>query len=346
VNISDIGKGTRIIKTEEISNDGTIATNTKTIKVSKKDAIGSIDEPAGSQLILSKDLLVRGWGTNDISTKAVNVYVDNIFRGSASTGISRPDVQNAYPTYNGTLNSGYQTSINIEALSAGKHTIRVDVIGIDGSKFSMYKDFYYKYKGGLIVVDPGHNFGGDDGAYSTINGVTYIERDLNMAIAMKLQSSLTAAGYNVILTRNPFSREILGVTESLTNRVNIANSLNADLFISIHQNSYINDAARGTEVFYTTRSQDYNFPEQNAQYKLQKSTALASSVVNNISSRIGTYNRGPKDGNLFVLRNTTMPAVLVECGFISNLSDAQKLSDENTQTAIAAAIIDGVKLNF
>jgi N-acetylmuramoyl-L-alanine amidase len=344
--ISDIGRGSKVIKTEEIANDGTIGTNTRTINISRKNGIGFIDEPSSSQLVLSNEMTISGWGTNDINTKAVNVYIDNVFRESASIGNSRPDVQSAYPTYNGTNNSGYSTKVNIESLAVGKHTIRVDIIGIDGSVSNLYQNFYYKEKHKLVVVDPGHNFGNDDGAYSNVGGVSYNERDLNMAVSLKLQSSLEAAGYRVVLTRNPFDREYLGVTESLTKRVNIANSFNADLFVSVHQNMFTSSSANGTEVYYTTETQDYNFPAQNRAYKLAKSQSLATSTVNNISSRIGTYNRGAKDGDLFVLRNTTMPAILVECGFISNYNDVKKLNDGNVQSTIASSITDGVNANL
>ena len=58
-----------------------------------------------------------------------------------------------------------------------------------------------------IVIDPGHNFGGDDGAYATSNGITYSERDLNMQVAVKLKAKLEAQGYKVIMTRNASDRE-------------------------------------------------------------------------------------------------------------------------------------------
>ena len=69
-------------------------------------------------------------------------------------------------------------------------------------------------------------------------------------------------------------------------------------------------------------------------------------MVSKISSSTNIYNRGSKDGNLFVLRNTKMPAVLVECGFITNPGDAQKLSDSSYQNKIAQAIADSVGTNF
>ena len=167
-----------------------------------------------------------------------------------------------------------------------------------------------------------------------------------MDIAMKTKAALEAKGYRVVLTRTPFDIEYLSVNDSLTKRVELANSLNADLFISIHQNSFDKESANGTEVYYTTSSNDSKFPASpNKAYKLSTSKTLASNIVNNIAS-VGFTNRGAKDGNLFVVRNTIMPAVLIECGFISNLKDVTNLTNSNVQEKIAAAIANGVYGNF
>ena len=126
---------------------------------------------------------------------------------------------------------------------------KIDADGIRGDKVAG------STSGKTIVIDPGHNFGGDDGAYATNNGITYAERDLNMQVAVKLKSKLEAQGYKVIMTRNASDRETASVTESLTNRVNIANNAGADLFISLHHNA-ASAAATGVEVYYSSRAQD------------------------------------------------------------------------------------------
>ena len=81
------------------------------------------------------------------------------------------------------------------------------------------------------------------------------ERDLNMQVAVKLKAKLEAQGYKVIMTRNASDRETASVTESLTNRVNIANNASADLFVSLHHNS-ATAAATGVEVYYSSKAQD------------------------------------------------------------------------------------------
>ena len=195
--------------------------------------------------------------------------------------------------------------------------------------------------GKTIVIDPGHNFGGDDGAYATNNGITYAERDLNMQVAVKLKEKLEAQGYNVIMTRNASDRETASVTESLTNRVNIANNAGANLFVSLHHNA-ASEAATGVEVYYSSRAQDENFGGAYSDSKLSASMNLASSIASSITNSTGAINRGAKDGNLFVCRNTTMPAVLIECGFITNPDEAQKCADSNYQYLAADAIANAI----
>lgn len=191
-----------------------------------------------------------------------------------------------------------------------------------------------------IVIDPGHNFGGDDGAYSNHNGITYVERDLNMQIAIKLKNVLESKGYNIILTRKPEDRDIIDMRTSLEKRVNIANASDAELFISIHQNSSIASSAKGVEVYYSTEKPNNGIAYSN---KISKSKELASNISRELSSKISTMNRGPKDEEFYVVKNTFMPSILIECGFISNSEEAKKLSDSNMQQKIADSIADEVE---
>lgn len=199
--------------------------------------------------------------------------------------------------------------------------------------------------GKVIVIDPGHNFGGDDGAYATNNGITYVERDLNMQVAVKLKAKLEAQGYTVIMTRNESDIETASVTESLTNRVKIANNSGAALFISLHHNS-ATAAATGVEVYYSSRAQDEKFGSGYSDSRLSTSMNIASSIASSITNSTGATNRGAKDGNLFVLRNTTMPAALIECGFITNPDEAQKCADSSYQDLAASAIANAISAAF
>ncbi|MBN1072332.1 cell wall hydrolase [Clostridium botulinum] len=198
----------------------------------------------------------------------------------------------------------------------------------------------------LIVIDPGHNYGGDDGAYATHNRVTYSERDLNMQLSMKLKVKLESNGYQVVMTRNETDRETLSVTQSLTKRVNLANELNADFFVSVHHNSASAASASGVETYYSTKAQDSNFGGTYSDSKISTSRRMATNITNSIVNKTGATNRGGKDGNLFVCRNTKMPSVLVESGFISNPTEAANCADSNYQHKIADGIVEAVSNAF
>ncbi|WP_366777409.1 N-acetylmuramoyl-L-alanine amidase [uncultured Clostridium sp.] len=347
IDINNIPPGSKTFEIRQLSNDGTISTTSIKANIVKKSPITVIDTPTDYYLEKGDTINVVGWALNASGISNINVYVDGNKKASVKPTISRQDVINVYPGYQTNNVCGYTTSVSLAGLVAGSHKILVEAVGVDGTINTVSKNIYYKENPSkLIVLDPGHNHGGDDGAYSTHNGVRYSERDINMDIAMKTKAALEAKGYRVVLTRTPFDIEYLSVNDSLTKRVELANSLNADLFISIHQNSFDKESANGTEVYYTTKSNDSGFPASpNKAYKLSTSKTLANNIVNNISS-IGFTNRGAKDGNLFVVRNTIMPAVLVECGFISNLKDVTNLTNSNIQEKIATAIANGVYGNF
>jgi N-acetylmuramoyl-L-alanine amidase len=214
-------------------------------------------------------------------------------------------------------------------------------IGSDGRRGSRIPG---STSGKVIVLDPGHNFGGDDGAYATSNGVTYVERDLNMQVAVKLKSKLEAQGYTVILTRDEADREKAGVTESLTNRVNIANNSGAALFVSLHHNSADSETATGVGVYYSSKPQDSNFGGNYSDYRLSQSMNIASAIATSISNSTGAVNRGASDSNYFVCRNTTMPAVLIEFGFITNPGEAQKCANSSYQDLEATAAANAIAM--
>jgi len=198
----------------------------------------------------------------------------------------------------------------------------------------------------VIVVDAGHNYGGDDGAYATHGGITYCERDLNMQVAVKLQAKLEAKGYKVLMTRNPSDRETVPVTQSLTNWVNMANNFGADFFVSIHHNSAGAASANGVEVYYSSKAQDASFGGASSSSKVSVSRSLASSIVNSISSQTGAYNRGAKDNSFFVCRNTKMPSVLVEVGFLTNQKEAENCANPSYQDKVATAIANSIASNI
>ena len=143
--------------------------------------------------------------------------------------------------------------------------------------------------------------------------------------------------------------------ESLKKRVRVANSMNADLFVSIHHNSFSSSSANGFEVYYSTGTPVTTYidsrmitedgrdltKERTSYYsrsntnKVNVSRELATAITNEASATLGLYNRGAKDSNLYVCKNTLMPAILIENGFLSNKSDAKKANSDIYQQKLA-----------
>ncbi|GAV22741.1 hypothetical protein cpu_12510 [Carboxydothermus pertinax] len=180
--------------------------------------------------------------------------------------------------------------------------------------------------GKRIVLDPGHG-GSDPGTVGKVYGIK--EKDVNLDIALKLKSYLEAVGAAVYMTRT--SDTYL----SLQQRVDYANNLSADLFLSIHQNSV------GSPAYYSTNgTQVYYYPDPSNQL-LEK--ALADKLMSSLNEVLGSKNKGIyTDKGYYVIKYTEMPSTLVEVGFLSNAEEEQKLSTPKYRTEVAAALAQGI----
>ncbi|MBY0165541.1 N-acetylmuramoyl-L-alanine amidase [Cytobacillus firmus] len=169
-----------------------------------------------------------------------------------------------------------------------------------------------------VVIDAGHG-GSQPGAISA-NGNQ--EKVLNLNVALKVEALLRKEkNINVVMTRSDDS------TLGLSDRVKVANSLKADIFVSIHGNSNNSSSPHGTETYFT---RDASKPLANVMHKhLVKATEL--------------MDRGVKYSSLHVTRETTMPAVLLEIGFLSNKSDEAQLFKDDFQNRVAQGIVEGIK---
>ena len=194
-----------------------------------------------------------------------------------------------------------------------------------------------------IVIDPGHNHGGDYGSVSTINGKKYEETELNMQVADLLKKELVNRGYNVVMTREVGDKLYDELRPSLQKRVNLANSLKADLFVSIHHNSSVSSAANGVEVYYSDEKPESGTANSN---KVSVSKKLSEVMVNNLSKAVGQTNRGSKNDAFYVVKNTLMPSVLVECGFITNPEEISKISQSSVQKIIAQQLANSIDSTF
>lgn len=176
----------------------------------------------------------------------------------------------------------------------------------------------------IVVIDPGH--GGEDGG-CTRGSVD--EKQVNMEIAKAVEARLKEMGYQVLLTRA--SDEAMTLEE----RVQFAESANADAFISIHQNACEYSNVKGAETWYNT---------QNAG---EDSERLARLVQMYMTQASGIDDRGVlEDETLYVIRENTMPSCLVETGFLSNASERNNLTKQEYQDKIADGIASGINLFF
>lgn len=170
-----------------------------------------------------------------------------------------------------------------------------------------------------VVIDPGHG-GKDPGG--TGGGVR--EKAVVLNVAKKIAAYLEARGCTVMLTRET------DVFVELSDRARMANAAKADLFVSIHCNSVRDNArATGMEVYHYTHASE-------------ASKHAARAIYDKLLPVSGLRGRGVKSKDLAVLRETKMPAVLIELGFISNPGDRAKLTTSAWQDAAAKAISDGI----
>lgn len=183
-----------------------------------------------------------------------------------------------------------------------------------------------------------------------------------MQIALKLMRELEVKGFDVRLTRNPEDRETVAMRESLNRRVYYANNLNADFFISIHHNSSVSSSANGVECYYSSATplrggellpsgKEINLTERairpySSNPKVINSSQISGALVNSICSKMGRINRGSIDDDYLVVKNTYMPSVLLECGFISNSTEANKLANTSLQQTMSEIIADEINKIF
>lgn len=185
-----------------------------------------------------------------------------------------------------------------------------------------------------IVLDAGH--GGMDSGAVGINGE--LEKNINLSVVKDLRDMLTLSGFEVVLTRDSdISIHDSGVTgtrnqkvSDMQNRLEIVKSHENCIFISVHQNKFTEPEYFGAQIFYNENNPDNRL--------------LAQIMQDNFKVIQPQNNRQIKlsGDELYLFKNTMTPAVLVECGFLSNPDDAKLLSDEEYQRKVAFMIYNGV----
>lgn len=183
----------------------------------------------------------------------------------------------------------------------------------------------------VVAIDSGH--GGIDPGKIGVGGI--YEKEINLAIAVKLKKLLEQSGITVIMTRSDDNglydeNDTNKKAADMKKRCSIINECNAALAVSIHQNSYVSADSKGAQVFYYKASDD--------------GKKLAGIIQKHMIKEVDISNRRDEkaDTTYYMLRNTKVPTVIVECGFLSNPDEAGKLKSNSYQQKIAEAICSGI----
>ena len=184
-----------------------------------------------------------------------------------------------------------------------------------------------------VIIDPGH--GGEDPGAVAEDGT--LEKDLNLSISMLIGEGLKEKGIEVVYTRiedkmlYSEDQNIKGLRKlsDLKNRVAVAKGVDNPLFISIHMNSYGAKSLSGLQVFYSP----YTGSEE-----------LGNGISSSVKASFPSQRKRPlkKGEGIYVLEKAVGPAVLIECGFITNPEECKKLSQKEFQKELSSAIICGI----
>lgn len=187
----------------------------------------------------------------------------------------------------------------------------------------------------VIIIDAGH--GGEDGGAVGIDGTA--EKDLNLSISLKLNEILSAMGYQTRMVRTTdtsiHNADADTVRErkvsDIHNRAAIMNEYENCIYVSIHQNKYSGSSIWGAQTFYSPNNEE--------------SKELAQLIQASIANNVQPDNKRvikQSGTNIYVLYNATKPAVMVECGFVSNANELEQLKDDEYQNKMAFAISNGI----
>ncbi len=187
----------------------------------------------------------------------------------------------------------------------------------------------------VIILDAGH--GGIDGGAVSKDGT--VEKDINLAITLKLRDLLSLSGYQVVLTRDTdrsiHSEGAVSIRDikrsDLQNRLELTNTFPNGIFVSIHQNYYTESKYSGAQFFYSPNHAG--------------SQVLAETLQSLFREKLQPQNERqikPAGKDLYLMTNIKIPAVLAECGFLSNVTEAALLTEEEYQQKIAFVLYEGL----
>lgn len=187
----------------------------------------------------------------------------------------------------------------------------------------------------VIIIDPGH--GGEDGGAQSASGI--LEKNINLAVSLKLKALLETLGFDTIMTRTDdrliYDSSCTVMREKkvsdIHNRMSLLEKYPNSIFLSIHQNHFEQSKYNGAQVFYSKNNSE--------------SEIIAEAIQQSIVEKLQKTNDRqikPSGTEIYLLYHAKTPAVMVECGFLSNPGEALKLQDDNYQTQMSMAIADGL----
>lgn len=198
--------------------------------------------------------------------------------------------------------------------------------------FNIDKDTKSILSGKKITIDPGHG-GSDSGA---IGPTGVCEKDPTLRIGLNLAEMLKQSGAKVYITRKTdtdVAPQPATDVEELQARVDVANKTDSDIFVSIHLDSFTSPSAQGTTGYYYVNGSS-------------NSERLARYIKEGVIEQIGTYDRGTKTSNFYVVKHTQMPATLLEVAFVSNPKEEAILKSDDGVKKSAQGIFNGIVRYF
>lgn len=189
----------------------------------------------------------------------------------------------------------------------------------------------------LVIIDPGH--GGEDGGAVGHDGI--VEKHINLKISLAIRDALELFGYETIMTREKdkaiYDESAINLRQKkrsdLRNRLSIINKNSGEdsIFLSIHQNKFPNEKLTGSQIFFS----------KNNPLSESLATCIRCSILSSLQPE-NTREIKEATSKIFLLKNSKIPSVTLECGFLSNKEEAKKLNSENYQKKLALCTIVGI----
>ena len=252
--------------------------------------------------------------------------------GNPTSSTTPAGIVNTLPT----TSTNATTTLTIQATTTSKPALTTTAKTTSASTTSTTTASVYNpaYENAVIFIDAGHG-GKDVGAVGELDGMKIYEENINLTISLLVRDELEKRGFTVVMSRET------DVFIELAERVDMANAAKADMFVSLHCNSAV-PAAYGTRILYTDRSVSYKKIKFAGYF--EKAIEEFANLYDKMRKDVFVRSDKEESGyHLAVLRDTNMPSILIEMGFITNESDLRLFLNESWQHDIAYAIADAIE---